>query len=333
MKEAEYSKLKTISKLLEDKEIQTIVEDILAGYELTNDAGIVFTSSDKEDIVSLSDGEGRLIFKKNSNSGLQIQIIESGPIVNEVNYEIRPNGIIITKVTKIYGYSRVSKDKKHITDLLSESYTLTSETIKNNYSEIITDEKYNLALLQEKIDINNLKDLADLVTNFETHIRTYQIVKGKLIGPPYSSVTILNGEDISHIYDAVDGPDALSKIYDLYNGIINSRNKYDMFNVNFGILRSEAFHLKAVKGIVAAEDNLVSNTITLSDYYRQYQNILKSMSPSGEVSFESRESMLESIRIRKCHKDDIEDTINLEKLLSKPINKILKKILNRTKSK
>ena len=42
---------------------------------------------------------------------------------------------------------------------------------------------------------------------------------------PYSTYTLVNGEDISRIYDIVNGIDKIYRVYDLYNGIENERNK------------------------------------------------------------------------------------------------------------
>ena len=44
MKKEQYNKLKTLSKLLDDKDIQIIVEETLDGYELIDEEEFIFTS-------------------------------------------------------------------------------------------------------------------------------------------------------------------------------------------------------------------------------------------------------------------------------------------------
>lgn len=326
MTEEDYNKIKANTKLLKDKEIKSIVEELLSGYELISERDLTF-AKDSDKITMSLEKENCLIFEKTSSSNLQIQIVDKDLTVTEITYEIRPKGIIVSKVTKAYDYSRFSQEKKHVVDLFSESYVLTCDTIKNKYPKIIADGSYDIKTLSQIIDITSLNELAALVTNFETHIKKRPPEGNKVLGPFYKNITYLNGEDVSQIYDRVEGLDQCLRIYDLYRGIINLRNINDIFYINTGVLRSEAFHLKEFKGIVNRENNLVSSNISLSEYYEKYKTLLKRISPSGEVSLESRADLLASIRIHRCDRYELEDQIDITMFLPKPAGKVLKKII------
>ena len=328
MKEEQYNKLKTLSKLLEDKDIQSIVSEITEGYELSEEDYFVFTTENNDKITLVLDENNNLKFEKHNIDGLNIQKVGEGPIINEINYEVRPNGIIITRITKIYDYSRFSQEKKYVVDLFSESYVLTNKTLNRIHPEVILDKGYNLEELNKIIDMTTIKDTADLATTFETHMKSYAPFDGvrKAASTIYTNHTYLNGEDVSYIYDIVEGPDKLLRIYDLYNGIINKRNIHDVQSINLGLLRDSAYHLKEASGIMAQEDELVSNNISLREFYHQYIKVFQWMSPSGEVILDSRDSLIKSIRIFKCKKDDIDSYSILDTMISQIIDSKLKKI-------
>lgn len=327
MEEEQYSKLKRLSKLLEDKDIKIIVEEILEGYELTNDEEFIF-SSKSDDKITLSINKDKYIeLMKISSNKIEVKIIDTSSNIREITYELRTNGIIITEVMKIYGYSRFSKEKKNVTSLYSDSYVLTKDKINNIYPVIISNGEYNIERLHEIIDISIVKNNADLVTNFETHMMGYgPYEESKKMYNYFTTRTYLNGEDISYIYDIVEGPDKLLRIYDLYNGLVNRRNYNDIFYINIGCLRSEGFYLKEVKGIVEQENNLVSEGIDSNKPYLEGIALLKRISPTGGVCLDSREELLKSIRIYDRQKLTFKDEYNLELLLLNYIGNGLDKV-------
>ena len=71
-----------------------------------------------------------------------------------------------------------------------------------------------------------------------------------------SEMVKINGEDISYIYDVVNGTDKIYRIYDLYNGTINERNSDDIFSIHLGLLRKAAFGYKEINGINAKENEI-----------------------------------------------------------------------------
>lgn len=96
-------------------------------------------------------------------------------------------------------------------------------------------------------------------TTFESHFKTLRKSVGSLrqyTDSPYSTYTKINGEDISYIYDVVNGTDKIYRIYDLYNGTINERNSDDIFSIHLGLLRKVAFGYKEINGINAKENEI-----------------------------------------------------------------------------
>lgn len=159
--------------------------------------------------------------------------------VLETIKEIRNNGCIIEKIERIYGFSRFSDNERVLVDLISKRYAF-SQNIDNSQSD-------------QFLEKNSI-----LKTIFESHMEVLFKASDNrwYTDSPYSSKTLLNGEDISYVYDIVNGKDKISRIYDLYNGIINKRNGNDIFSIHLGLLRKESFGYKETRGIAGNENEI-----------------------------------------------------------------------------
>ena len=100
-------------------------------------------------------------------------------------------------------------------------------------------------------------------TYFSTYIDyTIKDDKGNYVqNYKLSTRAFLNGDDISNLYNYVNGNDRLYRVYDLYNGIINNRNSKDIQNISNNILPPEAFGYKNASGITEQEDLLVGESL------------------------------------------------------------------------
>ena len=89
----------------------------------------------------------------------------------------------------------------------------------------------------------NLEDAADLFTTFATHMNYYfnWDVGRQITDNFYPTKTLVNGENLSMLFDVNDGPDKLYRVYDLYRGIINPRNEGDIISINSDFMSEEAF--------------------------------------------------------------------------------------------
>lgn len=159
--------------------------------------------------------------------------------VIDVIKEERDNGCIIEVIEKYYDFTIESEDEKVLVDLVSNRY--------------VFDKNISID------DINNFEQLCKMKTNFESHFKTLRKTVGSLrwyTDSPYPTYTKINGEDISYIYDVVNGTDKIYRIYDLYNGIINERNSDDIFSIHLGLLRKAAFGYKEINGINSKENEI-----------------------------------------------------------------------------
>ena len=158
--------------------------------------------------------------------------------LTEIIKEKGQNGCIIDRIVRLYGYSSLAPNEIVLLDILSKRYVF----IKDVSFDDISDD-----FLENESLIKNV---------FESHMKT--IVKSTddlrwLTSSNASSNTKLNGTDISELYDIVEGKDKISRIYDLYNGVINKRNSSDILAIHLGLLKKNSFGYKEISGISAQE--------------------------------------------------------------------------------
>ena len=113
-----------------------------------------------------------------------------------------------------------------VCDLISKRYVL-DRNISDSYN---LDEDY----LENNCLINNV---------FESHI----------INSKEKVCTLLNGFDISYLFEDIDCIDKISVIFDLYNGIINKRN---IEFINVLAVWNKCFGYRDICGITRIEDNI-----------------------------------------------------------------------------
>lgn len=186
--------------------------------------------------------------------------------------EKREKGFVITDITKDYDFSKRFDNKLVLVDLKENRYVLTNEKVK----KILKNEdlnKISLISLSLKLYPKNIAEFSDLTTIFSTHMNYYyssldfREIKNNI----YPTKTYFNDEEISHLYDLVDGHDKLYRIHDLYNGLINNRDKTDIHTIHLGLLTKSGFDLRTLKGITEQENALIGESlIPVSDEYKSY---------------------------------------------------------------
>ena len=160
----------------------------------------------------------------------------------DVVKEKRDNGCIIEVIEKYYDFAKDSENEKILVDLVSNRYVFNQDVSIS--------------------DIDNFEQLCKMKTTFESNFKTLLMPFNSFrwhTDSLYSTYTKLNGEDISYIYDIVNGNDKIHRIYDLYNGTINERNSDDIFSIHLGLLRKSAFGYKEISGINAKENEICGN--------------------------------------------------------------------------
>lgn len=207
-------------------------------------------------------------------------MVEEDLLLSHRIVEKRPKGIIYSIIQKQFEASRRFQNKVVLVDLIEQRNVF----VENNVECLLRNidlqndglSKYllKLRMLEHKA---NLKEQANYSSEFSTHMNYYVNWKGgrQITDNIYSSRTYLNNEEISRMYDLINGSDKLYRIFDLYRGIINARNERDINSINLGLLSKDAYDLKGLKGITEHEDSLVGKSQKpVSD---EYINYLKKM--------------------------------------------------------
>lgn len=227
------------------KKYKTIFEDIIGNMKLESFENNRIILSDRYDTKIIATMTDDSINFTSENDDIEKYITFKIPDSKVSNIEVietikekRPKAYIIEKLEKVYGFTKFSNGERYLIDLNSKRYVM-------NYDNF----------LFKSLDDNYLEQKCIMKTLFESHMKTANKVRW-YTDFPYSTKTILNNQDISKIYDIVEGKDKISIIYDLYNGIINKRNENDILAIHLGLLNKEALGYKQQIGITEQEDSI-----------------------------------------------------------------------------
>ena len=98
--------------------------------------------------------------------------------------------------------------------------------------------------------------------------------------------------------NAVNGFDTVNRVYDLYRGIINTKNEKDIDLIHAGLLSQDAYDLKGLKGITEKEDSMVGMPLDGVRVSTEYTNYLKQLFSkygyNGDLQLD-RDSILNAI--------------------------------------
>ena len=329
------------SEILKIKCIKEEIEDCLNGFklkniELENSRFNCLFTSDQGDEIILSISNDQIILTKNTKYKYERISIFKNLISFIKVIEKRPNGLIYSDIKKLYQKSERFNGEVFLTDLIENRYVITNEKIKELPKPFDYQEDNFLKILFKLISSSkeNLENYANLTTKFSSHMNYYLNLECDRLNlgnnrkakvGPYSNLTYLNEENVSYLYDIVDGHDKIKRIYDLYNGIINTSNEWDIHSIHLGLLSHEGFNLKELKGITKTEDELVGTSYSdiQESYIKYLKNYLKNMyGIEDEIDF-SREAILRELLINKnsLNQEETEETI-----LENEPKKFLKKI-------
>lgn len=239
------TKLKKYQKLLTDKNIKKILDNY------------------KKDYIVKQVNEKSITLTKESENKYETVHIYDNSYVSHYVCEKRPHGIIFTELEQSFDYTAYSKEEKQLVHLIEKRYVLTNSKLKKLFGDI---SHLSIKEIYEKLLTIPIILDADIKTHFSTYI-DYMIKdsNGNFVQSyKLSTRAFLNGTDISKTYDCINGNDRLYRVHDLYNGIINERNKNDIQNIKNGILNLEAFDYKKTSGITDKENTLVGEQINKS---------------------------------------------------------------------
>ena len=185
--------------------------DIFGEYELCHQKkGIIFIKSEsgKRFVYIPNSIDKNCVCFSNKDEytydGFCFELVENKISVNEIKVDFHKNGANVEFVQRLYGKSRYDKNKKALLDLRSTNYVIKGHTYFGNL-----------------MDADFLQKNSTLTTTFSAHMKYFHQKAGKsrsFMSTIYPSHVYFNGEDISQIYEFVDGIDKISRIYNLYIG-------------------------------------------------------------------------------------------------------------------
>ena len=267
--------------LLKNEAIMEEINNLVEGYNVdsvvfNNDQYIIkFSDKKKNIIIMIIDSDSIHVTRNEDNVFSNIAFYDT-QVMRQSDIEKRDKGLIYTETCKRFARSRKFNNSSVLTDLEQESYTFSADSINtilndNDYRQVDSNQIFiRLKTLGMKV---NLEDAADLFTTFATHMNYYFNWDGgrQITDNFYPTKTLVNGENLSMLFDVNDGPDKLYRVYDLYRGIINPRNEGDIISINSDFMSEEAFDYKRFIGITDMEDEIAGESKkTLSPEYVDY---------------------------------------------------------------
>lgn len=261
--------LKKIKLLL--KQHKDVFKDILGNVlveKIKNNEIFFRDTQGKRVIATITNNNLKFTFNYDNEAITKIINIELADLkdektdlkVVEIIKEKRPYGSIIEKNIKIYGLSRFSNNERVLLDLYSTRYVMHTDILSTYALE----------------NSNFLEKNALLKTSFESHMKTFIKPHDNLrsyTASPCSTRTLVNGQDISRLYDIVEGKDKIMRIYDLYMGIINERNSNDIISIHLGLLSKDGFGYMELNGITKKEDAICGKSLCLNPSKQNYDYI------------------------------------------------------------
>lgn len=210
--------------------------DIFGNYELCiskKDTIFIKAESGKKFIYILGSIDKNCICfstkDEYSYDGFCIEFVENEISVNEIKVDSHKKGANVEVVQRLYGKSRYDKDKKALLDLQSTNYV-----IKGNCS------------FEKLTDTDFLERNSSLTTIFSAHMKYFHQIQGEIrsfVSTIYPSHVYFNGEDISQVYEFVDGINKISRIYNLYIGNVKKESD-DIKIIITGLADKNSFNYK-----------------------------------------------------------------------------------------
>lgn len=298
--------------LLKNDAIKEEIENCLIGYSLDNikfkngEFNCTFSDEFKNTVILSLRPRMIHLIKYNNNILSSINIMED-QVLGQSNIEKRSNGIIYTEIQKQFSTSSYFKNQNVLVDLWENRYVFSRENInkiigKSDYGTVSL--MYILLKLKSTSLKSKLDDICDIYNSFSTHMNYYSSWIGgrKNKDNIYPTRTYLNNEEVSSIFNVNDGPDKLYRVFDLYLGIINSRNEFDINSINLGFLSPDAFDFKSLMEITEKENNLVGkDQSSVSSNYINYLTQLfnNKFGYKGKITLD-RESLISAITYKSA---------------------------------
>ena len=276
--------IKNRVNIIEDKKMRDISKKYLKHVSDEDN----WCSGKKNEIITFFGNQGIGLFKfykdhcvfikcANYSKILECEEIFScnnGALINNTLIEYRDNGIVVAWTMK--NFRSLNFEFPYcITDLVSERCVLKKELLNDDINYLFPycldyskyDDLMNQVFMVRDICKNN-EDKISLINKFSAFLLN---CGGNYFIPQFClnlNNIHLNSNNVSSYYSKISGGDQISRIFDLYNGVINKNNFDDLFNLDPRML--DGFDLITRSGIRKSEDDLVGGLVINSKlYYKQ----------------------------------------------------------------
>lgn len=315
-------------KLLENDDIRKEVEEQLKGYSVIHfwDDRLVecYMKYDDEAVnnhfllyqLTSADGKrcelyvyryGLWIIKTSINKDDEIEFHRT--FSRRKIAEKCSNGLIYSTINTSYAKKNSDNFKELTLDSLEECrYAFTNETMAKLFEKFSSKEleKIGVSILVGMLfkAVNYDHGILGVASDFNSYFDAEMKRKydgEKHIIDPYAVEIYLNDENVSSTFDTVDGFDKINRVYDLYRGIINTRNEKDIDLIHIGLLSQDAYDLKGLKGITEKEDSIVGKPLdgvcVSSGYVDYLKQLVSKYGYNGDLQLD-RDSVLAGILYR-----------------------------------
>lgn len=330
--------------LLKNEAIMEEVNNLVQGYivdSINSNNGqyaIRFSDKNKNTISMIIDKDSIHVTRNENNVFSNIAFYDT-QVMRQTDIEKRDKGLIYTETCKRFARSKKFNNNSVLTDLEQESYTFSADTINTilNGKDFRNVDSNQIFIRLKSLGMKaNLEDAADLFTTFATHMNYYYGWEGgrQITDNFYPTKTLVNGENLSMLFDVNDGPDKLYRVYDLYRGIINPRNEGDIMSINSGFMSDDSFDYKGFIGITDTEEEIAGESKkNLSPEYVDYLTTFfkEAFGYTGNVELD-RFSLLAAINYQvACQEiEELTETNDLENQKREKPKSFLKKIFGRS---
>lgn len=259
MNNFDFKKVYEFCKLLENDGIRKEIEEQIEGYSLegiykdVESMWYVFMGADDKKIL-LTFFRNRIALSKQSNNMVEGIYADESLLLSHKIIEKRPNGVIYSNI-----YKNFNSNKDAVLRYLIESrYAFTKDNLESYFTNFDF-EKMDMRLQLTRLNMTQYGVGLDRISDFHSELLISSVSSKN--EKDYPTAIYLNGKNISSVFDAVDGPDRVYRIYDLYRGVINSRNEKDTDLIRSGLLSQDAYDLKGLRGITEKEDSIVGKSL------------------------------------------------------------------------
>jgi len=316
-------------KILQVESIKNEINDLIKSCTL-NDIKLENRTwncrfSDKNDnYISLNLSRDKIYITKSTDDTKEIIFINDNHESISRKIEKRENGIVYEITKKDYDFSKRFNNKIVLTDIENERYIFTNNNLEklniNSNNTSLAGFLIKFRKLEREI---NLISRSDLYNIFSSHMNYYyKYSNGRNnYNNIYPTITNLNGQNVSSIYDLIDGEDKIYRVFDLYKGIINPRNEKDLHSIHLGLMNSDSYDLKSLKGITEKENELIGKSLENNqDYINYLKELFKNRyNYNEEIKFNRdfilNDILLKSTPIEKANyntKKSLEDILGIQ---------------------